>query len=730
MKRVELSIGSIFALSIAFLISFSSCENEPDAISGENNTSLTGVFVEELIEWEADFFATDSIVFENNNVYVMGVIEKTVDNWHPVIAVLDTVTMDVSYDSLPLGVYDAFAVSDEGYLLLSCLPDENGDTNVYRIVEVSKKDGVIVWENTLFNMNIVPMEFFGDVNLIGKNKEWYIAVGNIVVTLTNDGKIEHTEEFPSDVLQLKKDQYGQLHVWGNAYHKVMDNSGALLDAELINNKEIYFIAGYDYCYTNESGIYGHLSNSENDTEIMNWTNSGIVFSRGVRNLAVVSPETIYIYGSDGIGGETGLWKYTKSDDIVLDSAAIINVDYTEDGRNQIPLAAVKFNAAQANYHIVLNERSSSDTNGDLMDSIDKAILDGSIGDIVVTQDIDTLRKYGERGVFADLYSLMNDDMSADDIFGCVRQACEINRKLYGIPREFTLETYAAKNTDDTNLWNIDAFIAYASSLGDDKRALLYMTQRDVYNVLRDSVISVCVDLENHTCSFDSDTFRNFLSYISSLPKENTEELDWNENYYMNGKVALCASDISSYASYYQMKSVFGEEADAKIVGYPSAEGGASKFTANAFYSIPETSDVKEGALTFIRYLLSADCVIDEMRGMRSIPSLKTTAKAWDESEGKLYYFFYYDNVGRWTADEKPITAEDEGTHGVCIQLTAERINEVYDFLDTVKVYPYIPASIAAIVEEDMEAFLNTAKTAEETAKVIQSRVSTYLSERE
>ena len=135
-------------------------------------------------------------------------------------------------------------------------------------------------------------------------------------------------------------------------------------------------------------------------------------------------------------------------------------------------------------------------------------------------------------------------------------------------------------------------------------------------------------------------------------------------------------------------------------------------------------------MTFIHYLLSADCVIDEMRGMRSIPSLKTTAKAWDESEGKLYYFFYYDNIGRWTADNKPITADDEGAPGVCIQLTQERINEVYDFLDTVKVYPYIPSSIVAIVDEDMEAFMSTAKTAEETAKVIQNRVRTYLSEKE
>ena len=71
----------------------------------------------------------------------------------------------------------------------------------------------------------------------------------------------------------------------------------------------------------------------------------------------------------------------------------------------------------------------------------------------------------------------------------------------------------------------DAFITYASSLEDDRRALLYMTQKDVYNVLRDSVISACINLENHTCSFDSDTFQNFLSYIVSLPKESAVRLE-------------------------------------------------------------------------------------------------------------------------------------------------------------------------------------------------------------
>lgn len=689
---------------------------------------LTGVYTPRLIDLDKGFTNIQTIALDGDNIYVVGSME-TDGNVIQTIATIKNGDENVTYETLPVGssIVD-LAVSNDKELALSTGFDEVTfqRVNILYCIE----SGNVEWEKPVSEIITLPDNYWGNIYIASSNNKWYVGAGISLATMSYEGELLGTETLSSDINGLKMGTDGFLHIWGRNYHKIIDKNGSLIDAEQMKGDEVYFTNGYDYCYTNENGLYGHTLGAESDTEIMNWTNSGIAFSQGVRSLAVISPETIYIYGSDGIGGKTGLWKYIKSDDIEFDGAAIINVTYTEDGRNQIPLAAVKFNASQANYRIVLNELSSSNSDGELIGSIDKAILDGNVGDIVVTQDIDTLRKYGEKGVFTNLYSLMNDDMSSDDIFGCVRQACEINGKLYGIPREFRLETYAAKKLDDAKIWNMDAFITYASSLEDDRRALLYMTQKDVYNVLRDSVISACIDLENHTCSFDSDTFQNFLSYIVSLPKESAEEFDWNENYYMNGKVSLYASDISSYASYYQMKSVFGEEADAKIVGYPSAEGGASKFIADAFYSVTETSNVKEGALTFIHYLLSADCVIDEMRGMRSIPSLKTTAKAWDESEGKLYYFFYYDNIGRWTADNKPITADDEGAPGVCIQLTQERINEVYDFLDTVKVYPYIPSSIVAIVDEDMEAFMSTAKTAEETAKVIQNRVRTYLSEKE
>ena len=723
MKRVFLLLLCI--ITVPFFIT--SCTK--DAVNDQSQL-LTGVFTKEEVVFNDSFKKSSSAVLEGNKLYFIGNTASDDGLKSSVLAVLNTEDMNISYETLPKGEYSGLAVSVGRYLLLETSFNEQTFRNEHTLHEVSGE--TTVWTKSVSEIMTLPDNYWGRIYIASADGRWYIGAGTSFALLTSDGAVEKTELLPSEISGLQKDTDGKLHIRGREFHKIIDKNGSLRDTESLKTGvgNLYFTKGYDYCYANENGLYGYSAETGSDTEIMNWTNSGIVYSRGVRELEVVSTELIYIYGSDGIGGKTGLWRCTKSNDVELDGIEVIRVTYMEDGKNQVPLAAVKYNAAQTQYRIILNEFSSSISDGDLMWSFDKAILGGSIGDIVVTQDFDSLRKYGEKGVFTDLYSLMNNDMSADDFFGCVRQACEINGKLYGIPREFRLETYATKNNIDAQAWNMDLFIQYANSLKDGSRALLYMTQNDVYSALRDSVISECIDLDNHTCSFDSYTFREFLAYIASLPRENTEELNWNENYYIDGRVAFFASEINSYAGYYQMKNVFGDEANTKIVGYPSLKGGAAKLKSESFYSIIETSKVKDEAIAFIRYLLSADCVIDEVRGMRSIPSLKTTAKAWDESEGQLYYFFYYDNIGRWSADTKPISSKDEGVPGVCIQLTQERIDEVYDFLDNARVYPYIPSTVAAIVDEDMSAFMNTAKTAEETVKVIQSRVNTYLSEKE
>ncbi|MDD4773729.1 MAG: extracellular solute-binding protein, partial [Eubacteriales bacterium] len=382
-------------------------------------------------------------------------------------------------------------------------------------------------------------------------------------------------------------------------------------------------------------------------------------------------------------------------------------------------------------HVVCEEYASLSGAGDyaaLLDGLDAAILDGSVGDIVELSGRDALVKYSEKNLLTDLYTLMSDD-----IFGCIREAYEINGRLYGIPQEFRLTTYAAKtqNLNIANIWNTGAFIEHAASLPEGQRMLFNMSRAAVYNMLRDSAISESIDFETNSCSFTAGAFAEFMEYLAGLPETDSEEAEYGMNYYIDDRVALYEAYIGAYSDYARMKHVFGENTEVTSVGYPSSTGGAAKMNAGKLYAITESGTEKEGAVSFLRYLLSPESVINENRGMHDIPAVKTTLKAWNESESKMYYYFYTDNINSMSGDIKPITEEDAGSPGVCVAVDQALTDEVYAYLDSVQIIPAIPQIVADIVDEEMSAYLSSDnKTAEETAKIIQNRVSIYLSEQE
>ena len=111
--------------------------------------------------------------------------------------------------------------------------------------------------------------------------------------------------------------------------------------------------------------------------------------------------------------------------------------------------------------------------------------------------------------------------------------------------------------------------------------------------------------------------------------------------------------------------------------------------------------MKDGAAAFLTYLLSPDCTIDEMRGMRNIPSLKSTMKAWEEIEGKMYYYFYKNDINRWSADTNPIDETEMGEPGVCVKVDRELFDSFYEYLDGAHVFGNMPQSITDIVVEEI-----------------------------
>ena len=190
--------------------------------------------------------------------------------------------------------------------------------------------------------------------------------------------------------------------------------------------------------------------------------------------------------------------------------------------------------------------------------------------------------------------------------------------------------------------------------------------------------------------------------------------------------------IGAISDYAMTLNIFGD-AGADICGYPSSDGGRADLSAGTYYSVVKKSRVKDGAAAFLNYLLSPDCTIDEMHGMRKIPSLKATMKAWERrAKGRSVLLLLQKNdINRWSADTNPIDETEMGEPGVWREGRPGAVLTVSDeYLDGAHVFGNMPQSITDIVAEEMGAFLTpSAKSASETADIISNRVSLYLSEK-
>lgn len=180
--------------------------------------------------------------------------------------------------------------------------------------------------------------------------------------------------------------------------------------------------------------------------------------------------------------------------------------------------------------------------------------------------------------------------------------------------------------------------------------------------------------------------------------------------------------------YAQSMSIFDSYGEGKFVGYPSSKGGLANVLCDQYFAINNDSKVKEGAIDFLSFLFSKECVVKEARGMRSIPSLKSTLEGWRDSETKKYYYFYTYDLSTYNLDYSPISAEAEGVPGISVSVDEALIDSMYAFLDAVSVGDNVPTDAEEILREEISAFLGGVRDANMTADIINKRVGIYLNE--
>ena len=178
--------------------------------------------------------------------------------------------------------------------------------------------------------------------------------------------------------------------------------------------------------------------------------------------------------------------------------------------------------------------------------------------------------------------------------------------------------------------------------------------------------------------------------------------------------------VSSFSSIsYTMNGSFGE--DVSYVGFPTESGQGSYVNAYDCYAISSKSKNMEGAWDFMRYYLT-DEYQSEMSWGLSVNQKYFMEKAQeatqrpyylDEDGNKIEYDDYY-----WINDEQIIIDP----------LTQEQLDKAINFVTSVNKGYYSNQEIINIINEEMEAYFTDQKSAEDVAKVIQSRAQVYVDE--
>ena len=394
--------------------------------------------------------------------------------------------------------------------------------------------------------------------------------------------------------------------------------------------------------------------------------------------------------------------------------------------------------------------SSVEATARAMEKLDLDILQGKAPDIISFMRLDP-KKYISKGVLADLTDMFNNDtrLKREDFFENVIYAGMSDGRLYHVIPYFNASMPVGKTSlfGDGSDFTIDKLNGLLKEYPNSEIAFGYSGSywlRDCISATFGSYI----DWEAGTCSFDNADFITLLESAKAQPIENNEMFDMHlatdatvkqtaiENCYrkLRGNEALLdLFNISDVRCIRDLTELFGEE--VSFLGFPSPDGAVTAVGANCDFGINEASPNKAEAWEFISMLLTNQQLIESFMGgamwtNRATLEKQAAIEMTPVLERELVYPFVIWNRRYPTADTAVISSKDEldPEKYANYHLTEDEVSRVRTALESATLLGAYDTMIWSIVKEEADIFLGGARTAEETAKIIQSRVSIYMSE--
>ncbi len=528
---------------------------------------------------------------------------------------------------------------------------------------------------------------------------------------------------------------------------VIDSEKGAFEADSYDLDSFEFIPGggdYDAYYTASGQLYGYNLGEEEGQPLFNWTNCNV--NNSMIQLSRVTGDGI-------IQGISGQWD-DNGGDTEYEYFSISQVPYSSLPQKSVLTMAVQYLDYNTQNAVINFNRSSDDVRIEIKDysqynnekdwsagltKLTTEIMAGNMPDIISVSEQIPYRQLAAKGLLEDLYPYMEADGSfnKEDFFPNVLSALEVDGKLYAACAGFMVQTVAGASSvvGDTPGWTYDDYYAALATMPEGCEGFdLGYDRESMLTVALVLDMTDFVDWNAGTCNFDSQDFIDVLEFANSFPDKSFYENyeftpdDSAANRIAQGKQMLTlASFTGTNYILYDFDQMFG--GSSTCIGFPTNNGVGNIMTMGESYAMSSSCKDKDAAWQFLRSFLTEEY---QLNGSY----LPTNMKAFEKSLEKAMEVEYEkDANGNYILDENgeriPISygMVSDGVNTYHMYATtprqAEQLREV--IATSTKMMDY-DQSIIDIVLEEAAAYFAGQKSAQDVAKLIQSKANIYINE--
>lgn len=529
--------------------------------------------------------------------------------------------------------------------------------------------------------------------------------------------------------------------------KLTDEVITLEDSTLNFNQIIKGNGDYFVYISSTTSLYGVKADGTME-EVINWIDSDLS-GDFIRSVLPVEDGDFIVFEQNWSDGSSNFYRLTKRDSSELANMQIINMamSYSD---SEVVEKIKAFNKSSKEYRIKIEDYNSyyewdeekEQTVNTPEKQLKQDIAAGKNFDIIcINGNSNLFSNLANKGAMVDLYEYMGKDGSVakEDILPAILSVGEVNGKLISISPSCYIDTYAAKTKFcDKENWTVDDMIETYDSL--PKGMKLFSggnSKEDVFNTFLFGSTSF-IDYVNGTCSFDSPDFIKILEFCNQFENAGEGgEIDWKtatddmmDDFWQDQMVA-CRNDKALLSTVYfddmrgyarALHGDFGD--DITLVGYPSSDGNGARLNTNMSYGIMASSPNKDVCWDFISQFFTEEYQTSDR--MYAIPALMSAfEKKLDDAMKKPYYIDPETN--KKVEYEDLYYINDENIEIPPLTKKERDYLEQY-ILNTKASGFYYDEDVYNIINEEVKVFFAGEKTAQETAKLIQNRISILVSE--